>query len=356
MSSDSNASNDPLVSIICRTIGRPHLADALASIAKQSYANIEVVLVNASTNDISSLTQSQNSLSITELGGDKPLARADAANVGIEAANGAYLMFLDDDDWIGENHITTLVEALKNQTSDKAAYCCTQKAAQDGTLIDEVFRQPYDAALLLRDNFMPIHSVLFDRSLIEQGCRFDTSFDILEDWDFWLQLSQLTNFFFVDKITAFYRSGGESETGQEDISVRYDENHVLGKARADLFSKWLNKWSGKELNAMLASMDQADLIASLRKSIGERDEKLKSEHEINLSHQNQIKELLSEADSLNAEINSQKHSYSVQEDKLLAIQQHSDNQQALLDQITDSVSWKLTKPLRALGRMVRKNK
>jgi hypothetical protein len=37
----------PLVSVIVRTTGRPELAEALASIAAQSYRNIEVVVVNA---------------------------------------------------------------------------------------------------------------------------------------------------------------------------------------------------------------------------------------------------------------------------------------------------------------------
>jgi len=37
----------PLVSIIVRTVGRPELTEALASIAAQSHTNIETLIVDA---------------------------------------------------------------------------------------------------------------------------------------------------------------------------------------------------------------------------------------------------------------------------------------------------------------------
>ena len=41
-----------LVSIICRTIGRPELQKALNSVLTQSYSPIEIILVNASKADL----------------------------------------------------------------------------------------------------------------------------------------------------------------------------------------------------------------------------------------------------------------------------------------------------------------
>ena len=42
-----------LVSVICRTVGRPELAQALESISSQGYPHIELVLVNATKRDLS---------------------------------------------------------------------------------------------------------------------------------------------------------------------------------------------------------------------------------------------------------------------------------------------------------------
>ena len=47
MSTEGPAENHNQVSIICRTLGRAELQQALQSIAAQSYSNIEIVLVDA---------------------------------------------------------------------------------------------------------------------------------------------------------------------------------------------------------------------------------------------------------------------------------------------------------------------
>ena len=39
--------NDKLVSVICRTVGRPTLATALDSLARQNHPALEVILVDA---------------------------------------------------------------------------------------------------------------------------------------------------------------------------------------------------------------------------------------------------------------------------------------------------------------------
>lgn len=351
MPSDSNASSDALVSIICRSIGRPSLADALASIAAQTYPHIELILVNAGNSELQEFIGANESLNYTQIGGNEKLSRAVAANQGLNSASGQYCMFLDDDDWVSKDHVATLVEAIENQSAVQAVYSCTQRTLSDGTLTEDVFRQPYDSALLLRDNFMPIHSVLFAKTLVDQGCKFDEQFDIFEDWDFWLQVSQHTSFKLVDQVTAFYRGGGESETNQDDISVRYKEDHVLGKARAKLFDKWLNKWSGNDLNNLLGSMDQAELITDLQNSIQERDDQLAAEHQTNLDHQQQISNLLNEAETLRSEVETKSHQNAHLNEQLKAANTHAADLETLVSDITHSVSWKLTKPLRYIARL-----
>ena len=351
MPSDSNASSDALVSIICRSIGRPTLTDALASIAAQTYPHIELILVNAGSNDLQEFIEASGSLNCILIGGNEKLSRAVAANQGLGSSSGQYCMLLDDDDWVSKDHVATLVAAIENQSSVQAVYSCTQRTLPDGTLTEDVFRQPYDSALLLRDNFMPIHSVLFSKTLVDQGCEFDEQFDIFEDWDFWLQVSQHTSFELVDQVTAFYRGGGESETSQDDIAVRYKEDHVLGKARAKLFDKWLNKWSGNDLNNLLGSMDQAELITDLQNSIQGRDDQLAAEHQTNLDHQQQISKLLNEAETLRSDVDTKSHQNAHLNEQLEAANTHAEILETLVSDITNSVSWKLTKPLRYIARL-----
>ena len=53
MSTEKTAESSNLVSIICRTIGRDELAQALESVASQSYSPIETVVVNSAKIDLS---------------------------------------------------------------------------------------------------------------------------------------------------------------------------------------------------------------------------------------------------------------------------------------------------------------
>jgi len=287
MPADISATAPALVSVICRTMGRSVLKEALASLQSQDYPNIELVLVDAAAAGISvDDLELPDHLTLTLVNLDKPLARPAAANAGLDAATGDLLMFLDEDDWIDPGHISGLVNCLQTNSAE-AAYSNTRKTDSHGEPLDYVFNEPFRRLLLLRDNYIPIHAMLFSSQLLAQGCRFDEQFDIYEDWDFWLQLAQHTDFAHLDEITAYYREGGDSETATDQADQRYQVDNVLSKARARLFDKWLPKFDGQTLNALIGDMDRSDELRELSATVH-------SEHEANLGHQNQIRELSAE--------------------------------------------------------------
>ncbi|HAT25823.1 MAG TPA: hypothetical protein DCS89_02320, partial [Gammaproteobacteria bacterium] len=274
--SQSNPANDSLqaggadsklVSVICRTIIRPELQQALQSVADQSYPDIELVLVDAlgaGIPDYENLYPGGN-VKLVSLG--KSLRRSRAANVGMTKATGDYLMFLDDDDWIDREHIANLVTLLDRQSEACAAYSATRKVDASGQPLDYVFGQEFSAAQLKRGNYIPIHSVLFGASLFRDGCKFDENLQIYEDWDFWLQVSQHSSFLHSDRVTAFYREGGESETAVNIEQAQYTAGHPNALAREKVLAKWLPRWSAAEVNQMLGTMDQSGSINELRGNV-----------------------------------------------------------------------------------------
>ena len=203
MVTENASGQDKLVSIICRTVGRPVLTHTLESVLSQTYPHIELILVNAANSDLSKFKNLIESLNTVIVCLERPLGRSEAANVGLEASTGDYLMFLDDDDWIDTDHITTLVNYLNNHSDSKAAYSSVQKTDAEGEDIPYVFESDYDPITLMRDNYIPIHAMVFARSLVEKGCRFDEAFNIYEDWDFWLQMSRETIFHHIPRSFRF---------------------------------------------------------------------------------------------------------------------------------------------------------
>ncbi|MDO7639476.1 MAG: glycosyltransferase, partial [OM182 bacterium] len=242
----------------------PELTEALASIAAQSHTNIETLIVDARGDGLPSM---QLSAGQTLVSTGAPLSRPKAANAGLDAVSGEFVMFLDDDDWLSASHVENLVHELQSSPTSIAVYSTTQRTTPSGELLDEFFARDFDIAFLRRDNFMPIHSVLFRSQALAAGCRVDENLDIYEDWDFWLQVARLGRIHHVDKITAFYRAGGDSETAVDTEQEKYDAKSLSGKWREKVLAKWAPTWSAAELNAVFGTFDVSAEIEDLHKHL-----------------------------------------------------------------------------------------
>lgn len=222
----------PLVSVIIRTLGRSTLGQALRSVQAQTYSHLEVLLVDAAGTGLSVLPPEAEGLGVRVVSQGQRLQRTRAANVGLEAATGQYLLFLDDDDWIYPDHIAKLVQCLRQSSTAQAAHTAVECVNDQGEPLGEVFDFPYAPRELCYGNFMPIHAVLFARSLVEAGCWLDETFDLYEDWDFWLQIERHTPFVFVPGVSAAYRIHAGAGAG-----VQTDQA-TAQTATARLYGKW----------------------------------------------------------------------------------------------------------------------
>ncbi len=218
-----------LVSVIVRTVGRPSLAKALDAVAAQRYRPLEIVLVDAA--DAKICMEAHSGVPVRVLARGGRLDRPRAANAGLDAARGERLLFLDEDDTIEPSHVEDLLQALGRTPGARVAY--SQTRLLDGDR--RIFGGPFDRLALFRSNYLAIHAVLFARSLVAEGCRFDETLATFEDWDFWLQCAARTAFAFTGRPTALYRAAsGESGAGS---GRNLDVAAVLAQ-RARLMGKW----------------------------------------------------------------------------------------------------------------------
>lgn len=233
--------NAPLVSVIIRSMDRPTLVEALDSVALQTYPNIEVVLVNAKGAGHREAGEWCGRFPLRAVSIGQPLQRSRAANLGLDAARGEYLIFLDDDDWFDAGHIDTLMLAIERRPDVRVAYSGARCVDGGNHPLSAQFGLAHDATQLLAGNYIPIHTALFSRTLLDAGCRVDESLDLYEDWDFWIQASMLSDFLFVEGNGAVYRIDLQSGFGV------VADSSVAEKASLVLFKKWLPRLKEEQI-------------------------------------------------------------------------------------------------------------
>jgi len=221
----------PLVSVITRTQNRADfLREAIRSVAGQTYPNIELIVVNDGGEDYSKLVHEEVLGSIQKFSYqhiEEQTGRSHAANVGLKHCTGENIIFLDDDDWFLPEHIESLVHCLQDNTDFIAAYnnvACVRFENNQWNVINE-YKEDFDANRLAYENYIPIHSILFRRKVIESECFFIEEMDTYEDWAFWMKVSQIGAFFHNPILGAMYRVSVLSGSGlpgtNRDFSVDY---------------------------------------------------------------------------------------------------------------------------------------
>lgn len=262
----SEPTQQPLVSVLIRSMSRPSLFDAVTCIAQQTYANIEVLIINASglPHPVPPYPAQRMSLRVVDpkvsTDGNLPsLGRSAAANLGLQSARGEFALFLDDDDLLKPEHIDRLVNALQTDRTAVASYTGVRVEGVDGQWLRD-YDFPWDARRLRGINYLPIHAVLFRLHAVTQtqAC-FDEGLPVLEDWDFWCQLSQQGHFVHVPGVSAIYRQG----LGDSHLSDPLHGNH-WERWHLRILEQHAVRWGAGQQSGALAwyalALNQAELL------------------------------------------------------------------------------------------------
>ena len=221
----------PLVSVLIRTLGRATLARSIESALAQTHRPLEIVVVNSSAKPLPPLPPARDAeIRIVEGG---PYDRPRAANAALANATGDWLVFLDDDDTFAPTHVEGLLAAAQASGGARVAYSATALVDPDGS-VGRVIGGPFHRLQLFTANYLSISAALFHKSLPAAGARFDESLACFEDWDFMIQLAQLTSFTYTGRPTIFwYAHAGESGAGlgpnQREDETRPFRDRIAGK-------------------------------------------------------------------------------------------------------------------------------
>jgi LmbE family N-acetylglucosaminyl deacetylase len=195
----------PLVSVLVRSTDSRYLQEALDSIAFQTWPHLEVVVV-AEVPDHSRLEQRCGPHALRLISAQAPLSRAASGQLALQEAQGEYLLFLDEDDWLFPGHVARLVGVLEHQPHLLAAYTGVALVRPDGSALGKILDLPWDVSTQQTDTLLPMHSVLFKSSALQQGLSFDLSLDLQADRDFWMRLAHMAVWVHLPGVSAACRT------------------------------------------------------------------------------------------------------------------------------------------------------
>ena len=137
-------SKGDLISIIITTHGRSDkIEGAIKSALEQTYENIEVIVVDDNADDLSNREDTERIVGkyseVKLIQNEKTLGGGKSRNVGINAARGKLISFLDDDDLYLPERVERLYELYRKHIKDDIglAYCSCDAVDGEGRIINE---------------------------------------------------------------------------------------------------------------------------------------------------------------------------------------------------------------------------
>jgi SAM-dependent methyltransferase len=233
-------SPEPALSVVVRTMGdrMGNLREALLCLAAQTDPDFEVELVvhspdAARVEAVQDLVHEfapdlADKVHVRQaIGG----GRARPLNIGLEAARGRYVAFLDDDDLVTADWVATFTHAAAENPgrvirSLAVLQDIRQVVGPLPYLATSGFRSPYPATFdfvqHLVANQTPIHTIAVPQRLVSTlRLRFDESLPVTEDWEFLLRVATLASVEDTGEVTAIYHwwldQGGSAGAWAPDV-------------------------------------------------------------------------------------------------------------------------------------------
>ncbi len=185
------------------------LASAVESALEQTYHDVEIIVVDDGSYD--------NTVEVARRLGVRVIRRpngglAVARNSGAVASTGEYLAFLDADDRLLPDALSTGVYELARRPQLAFVFGHHRLVTYDGSFLAEwppesEPRDPY--AALLRDNIVKMHAaVVYRRRTLEHVGLFDSALPACEDYDLYLRVARRLRIGAHPAVVAEYRRHG----------------------------------------------------------------------------------------------------------------------------------------------------
>lgn len=209
----NNMKQTPLISVVIPSYKHGHLIGrAIQSVVDQSFSNWEAIIVdNHSVDNTDEVVIGFTDPRIKLLKIHNNGVIAASRNMGIRAASGQYVAFLDSDDWWKPEKLQACLDNITPDVNLVHHDLEIVGAKSFGIFIKKIksrkLKPPVTVDLLINGNSVATSSVMVRRELLNNmgGMNESLMMSAAEDYHTWLLISQLPGLFkYVEKTLGYY--------------------------------------------------------------------------------------------------------------------------------------------------------
>jgi len=194
------------VSIVMPTRNRADcLAEAIASVQAQTYANWELHIVDDGSRDgTRAVVEPFLADARIRYEAIEPSGASAARNHGLRATRGEYIAYLDSDNLWFPGFLAAAVAALAGDPGTDLVYGVLATGAHGGGSL-QLLHEPFDRCRLERANYIDLNVVVHRRALYAAHGGFDEGLARVVDWDLLLRYTAETPALALPVLAARYR-------------------------------------------------------------------------------------------------------------------------------------------------------
>jgi glycosyltransferase involved in cell wall biosynthesis len=274
----------PTVSVVLPTYNRAHLLPkAVESVLAQSYSDFELIIVDDGSKDSTkSVVEAIKDPRVRYIQHDTNRGLAAGRNTGARAAVGKFIANQDSDDMWLPGKLGHEVQALEQAPREVGVvYSRLEKVFPDGRIaVLPLLPAPMPSGniykTMLEGNFITMQVSLMRKECFEAVGGFDEQVIALQDWDFWIRVTEKYQFVGVPEVGARATISPDSITKNKlkRLQARefiFNKHSEAFKQYPEIYAK--HAFSVGHAYALRGTMDKAHTY--LKKAMGAQNTTVK---------------------------------------------------------------------------------